>query len=265
MNGLDIQGVIQIVQALVLFLAGGLIVAAYLGWREIQLANQIPFYDLRRQRTARGWRLLFFAILLAILAVTLQIVKIRAGAMIPAETPSEIVTQQDAGNTITPTYTATTEATEVVEATSTPSGTPVLPAIIRDQFDEIVTPDPRAVFGPIHVATEVDYPAYPDDETLETAAGVLYGLFSYDYVNLDVQWTAVWMKDWEIICLESKPWDGEIGGWGYTECELVQWTAGSYRIHIFLGEDWKVSTEFTILGTTDQPDDFGTSTSSPSP
>ena len=161
--------------------------------------------------------------------------------------------------------TTTIEPTAILELTSTPSGTPLLPEAIRDQFDEIATPDPRAVVGPIHVTTVVEYPAYPDDETLETAEGMLYGLFSYDYFHLGVRWTAVWMKDWDIICLESNPWDGEIGGWGYTECEMTQWPAGVYVIHIFLGEEWKVSTEFTVLGTTDQPDELGTSTPTPSP
>ena len=174
---MDSQGVVFVIQALVFFLAGGLIVAAYLGWRELHLAKQIPFYDLRRQRTVSGWRLLLFAIVLAILAITLQIVRLKAGAMLPAETPDPSSTLLDAENTSTPTPTTTIEPTAILELTSTPSGTPLLPEAIRDQFDEIATPDPRAVVGPIHVTTVVEYPAYPDDETLETAEGMLYGLF----------------------------------------------------------------------------------------
>jgi len=263
---LDQQTIVQIIQALIYVLVGGLIIALYLGWRELQLANRIPFYQLRRQRVARGWRLVLFGILLIVFVVIMQIVNSRAVAMLPVETlPSPSMTAPDAGTPDTPAITVTDEFTVTLEPTVTPSGPPTLPEIIRDQFDDIVTPDPRAAVGLIHVAKDVIYPAYPDDEVLESAEGLLYGLFNYDYLDEGVLWTAVWMKDWEIICMESNPWEGEYGGWGYTECEMAQWPAGSYVIHIFLGEEWKVSTQFTILESAQAPTDSATPTSSPSP
>jgi hypothetical protein len=264
---LDQQTIVQIIQALIFVLVGGLIIALYLGWREIQLANRIPFYQLRRQRIARGWRLLFFGILLVVMALILQIVNRGAVAMLPIEAlPSPSMTASDAESPSTPAIAATDGgATATHEPTSTPSGPPALPEVIREQLDEFITPDPRAAVGLLHVAKEVVYPAYPDDEVLESVEGVLYGLFNYDHLDEGVLWTAVWMKDWEIICLESNAWEGEYGGWGYTECEMAQWPAGSYLIHIFLGEDWKVTTQFTVLESAQAPSDSATSTSIPSP
>ncbi len=263
---MDQQTIVQIIQALIFVFVGGLIITLYLGWRELQLANRIPFYQLRRQRIARGWRLLFFGILLVVVVVILQIVNRSAVAMLPIEIlPSPSMTALDAESPDTPAVPVTDESTATLEPTATPSGPPELPEAIRDQFDDLVTPDPRAAVGLIHVAKEVIYPAYPDDEVLESAEGMLYGLFNYDYLDQGVLWTAIWMKDWEIICLESDLWEGEFGGWGYTECEMPQWPAGSYVIHIFLGEEWKVSTQFTVLETAQIPTESATSSSMPSP
>ncbi len=263
---MDRQGVVLVMQIVIYVLLGGLAIFAFLGWREMRSANQLPFFRLKRERIARGWRFIFLGILLGVVAAGLQIFGISAvEGLVPVTSASESDEFADSAATAVRTTTPT-RILETATASITPSpterGTPTIPEAIVALFDESVTPDSRAVFGPIRVATEVSYPAYPDDEVFETVEGILYGLFSYDYLEPGVRWTAVWLWEDEIACVDSKPWDGEIGGWGYTECELDQWPAGDYFIHMFLGQEWKVSAQFVVLGTIDQAEE-STPTSTP--
>ena len=44
-------------------------------------------------------------------------------------------------------------------------------------------------------------------------------------------------------------WDGGTGGYGYTEC-LPEggWAEGSYEVQVFIGDQWKSSARFDVLG-----------------
>jgi hypothetical protein len=112
-----------------------------------------------------------------------------------------------------------------------------------------VTPNADAAFSPIQVTWQVDsniQPISPTD-TFILPVERLYGAFSYNNMKDGVQWTAIWKLQGEIICVESIPWDGGTGGYGYTECEQAEWDEGEYEIQIFVGEQWKISTRFEIL------------------
>jgi hypothetical protein len=257
---MDRQGIVLVVQIVIYALLGGLAVLVSLGWRETRSANQIPFFRLKRERVSRGWRFIFLGILMGVVAAGLQIFGIGVvEGLVPVTSGSQSDDRADHSATTADTTTPTRSSLETPTATITPTpterGTPTIPEAIIALFDESVTPDAQAVFGPITVATEVSYPAFPDDEVFETVEGILYGLFSYDFLEPGVRWTAVWLWEDEIACVDTKPWDGEIGGWGYTECELDQWPAGEYFIHMFLGQEWMISAQFMVLQTAGQEEE----------
>ena len=85
----------------------------------------------------------------------------------------------------------------------------------------------------------------------------LYGAFTYDKMVDGVQWTALWVRlsDAEILCMETKPWDGSTGGYGYTDCEPSsdQWTAGEYEVQIYVGTQWNNSGRFMVTGNPPAP------------
>jgi hypothetical protein len=48
--------------------------------------------------------------------------------------------------------------------------------------------------------------------------------------------------------MESMPWEGPTGGYGYTECTPDEWLPGDYEVRMFVGEAWKVTSSFTVTG-----------------
>jgi type VI secretion system secreted protein VgrG len=245
------ENVILIVQIIVYVLIGGMAFALFMGWRELQSAKLLPFYQVRRNRIARGWRFIIIGVAVALVAISTQILGVgtlKRLAPGPVVSPVE-QTDLEVTERLTATVTRTPEDTATPSITPSPTerGTPALPEGLADSFNESVTPDSRAVFGPIDVATEIFYPAQPGEEEFESVEGPLYGLFSYDFLEEGVRWTAVWIWENAVICVESKPWDGGRGGWGYTECEPDRWEPGEYFIDMFLGQEWWISVEFTVL------------------
>jgi hypothetical protein len=248
------QVAVIILRIIIIALLGGLAFLIYMGRREMIFANQLPFFEVKRKRIARGWRLILIGVFLGLMAAALQFVGMQViDNLLPQVATPAVAGLQDEPASPASTGTATRPPANTATPSITPSqterGTPSLPQAVVAMFEESVTPDALAVFGPLHVTSEVLYPAYPDEEQLESAQGILYGLFSYDYLEPGVRWTAVWLWENDIICVDTKPWDAERGGWGYTECELDVWPAGDYFIHIFLGEQWMISGEFEILGS----------------
>ena len=64
------------------------------------------------------------------------------------------------------------------------------------------------------------------------------------------QWTALWYLGDELVHYETLPWDGAIGGLGFSDWapppEL--WQPGIYEVQIFVGHDWKVIGKFQVSG-----------------
>lgn len=112
------------------------------------------------------------------------------------------------------------------------------------------TPLPDAVFSPMLVARRIDNQnqAVNPQEDFEAPIGRLFGAFTYNNLQDGIRWTAVWKLGSEVICIETQPWDGGTGGYGYTECEPENWVPGEYEIQIFYGELWMVSTRFEVIG-----------------
>jgi hypothetical protein len=96
-------------------------------------------------------------------------------------------------------------------------------------------------------------------EAFENPVGILYGAFTYDAMNDGVRWTALWYLGAEIVCSETKPWDGGTGGYGFTECDPPEgFQPGEYEVRMFLGETWKLSGRFLIIGSASQATATGT-------
>jgi hypothetical protein len=110
-----------------------------------------------------------------------------------------------------------------------------------------VTPNPDAAFGQIQFAYAVRYPPSGVVEVFEDPVGTIYGMFEYNFVDPGVDWTAIWYREGEIICVESFPWDAPTGGWGFTECTPEAWEPGEHEVRIFIGGTWKVTSRFTVV------------------
>lgn len=251
----------QTVHLIALVLFAGLVLFGLLGWSQIREANRLPYFMLRRDRIATGWRLLILGLLMGAVGLVVQFFGRPAAYMIvpptPSSTPTPTITPTPS-ITPTPTITQTPSITPTPTITPTPlpTNTPTLPDQITVLFRETVTPPPDAVFSQPQVATRLgpgNQPINPQTVFIQPQ-GRLYASFSYNFLQDEVRWSAIWYREGEIICLETQPWDGGTGGFGFTECEPESgWIPGEYEIQMFLGETWKVSTRFTVLGGTQTP------------
>jgi hypothetical protein len=248
---LTIDRIVQLL-ALVFVLAFALTLGS--GWLQIRSARRLPFFMLRRKRIGQGWRLILFSVIIGLIAFFTQIFGRQVAYTIVPPTPSLTPTE-----TITPTASITTTPTSspipsitptpTITLTPTITPTPSLPQDIRESIDLDVTPDAEAVLSAIEVARNIGASNQPvnSSDVFLLPVGRLYGTFTYDKFQDGIQWTALWYWENELICQESIPWDGGTGGYGYTECELEKWEEGEYEIQMFIGEQWKVSTRFTIM------------------
>lgn len=229
--------------------------ALWLGWRQIASANRLRFYLLRRQRATVGWRLMLAGAVLIVAAVAVwrfgrQVVYV-AFPPTPSITPSPTVTPTLTPS-LSPTITETPRITLTPSITPTPTSsvTPRLPDQLQIYFQETITPRADVLFSPILVTDRLNagnLAVNPRDE-FDQPPPTLYGAFSYENLADGVRWTALWYRGDEIICYESKPWDGGTGGYGYTECTPpAGWLVGEHEVRMFAGTQWKVSARFTVL------------------
>ena len=245
----------RIVQILAIVVLLAVLLTLGTGWLQIQSARKLPFFMLRRRRMGQGWRLIVFGILLGIVALFIQIFGRQVAYTIvpptPSLTPTDTVTPTPS-ITPTPTISPIPSITPTPTITSTPTITaiPSLPEAVRTTIVSSITPDSEAALSPIQVARRLGENNQPIDNSdlFVLPVGRLYGAFTYDKFQDGIQWTALWYLGSELICQESIPWDGGTGGYGYTECEPEEWIEGEYEIQIFIGEQWKVSTRFLIVG-----------------
>jgi hypothetical protein len=146
-------------------------------------------------------------------------------------------------------WTLTPTITETLQYTYTPN----FPTEAQATIQTPIGPDANAVYSYVWFDTQLNRDRMVENtgsSTFSTPVTHLYGGFSYTDMSLGVQWTAVWLFEGKIICLETSAWTYAPGGYGYTECQLPadQWQPGNYEVQIFAGQTWKTSGTFTITG-----------------
>jgi hypothetical protein len=136
-------------------------------------------------------------------------------------------------------------------------------------FVSTTTPNPEALFSPMVFTSGIDEAYNPTNPGILFTNPIdhLYALFTYDQMTPGAQWTALWYLGNELIHYESKPWDGQTGGFGYTDWipgpgEPI---AGLYEVQIFVGLDFKISGQFEIEGEPPTPKPSATPTRTPRP
>jgi hypothetical protein len=263
---LDIQtGVTTIV-----VLAGlAVVLSLWLGWRAIRKGQKLPFFRKRREQIARGWRLIFLAFVWA--GVAFAVNRFAEPVAYTIFPPSPTITNTGT-TTLTPTISLTPTITDTPTITNTPSvtDTPSMPQSVATLFQSTITPNPESVISaPVFArALEDGLPVNPSTE-FENPIETLYGSFSYDKMLAGSQWTALWYRGDDLLCVETLPWDGGTGGYAFSECTLPpdQWLAGEYELRLFVGLEWINSGQFVVIGDppTPRPTLSPTSTITPSP
>lgn len=83
----------------------------------------------------------------------------------------------------------------------------------------------------------------------------LFAIFTYNNMSNGAQVSFVWHKDGAPIHINTTVWEGGTGGYGAEPCLLDQcsWEAGLYRLTIFVGDQFKRSVDFVIVGTPPTP------------
>jgi hypothetical protein len=215
------------VQTALIITTSLIVILIWRGIVSIRNAKQLPFFRMRRNRMMNGWRMLFAAAFFILVAVLLN------GQLEPFVyrffPPTATVT-------LTPTITLT----------------PFMPADVQERFSSTTTPAPGAVFSTLTFTDGLDALYRPLELGTVFANPIdhMYAVFSYDGMTPKAQWTALWYRNGELVYYETKPWDGETGGLGYTDWQPQpeEWQPGTYEVQIFVGNDWKVSGFFEVTG-----------------
>lgn len=249
----------------------------WLGWRRVGESGELPYFRMRQKQLLQGWRTVLGAFLLIILGGWLAFFGERTAYRIfpvtsmPAPTPTPSLSPTPS---LTPTITLTPSITPTLEFTYTPSPSPVpaLPFSVQAQFTSSVTPNPDAVFSPLTFSQNLNFATYSPINAgtlFQNPVDGVYATFSYDLMRDGVQWTAIWNRDGELVHYETKPWDGDTGGLGFTEWipDAEDWLPGAYQVVLFVGEEPKVAGDFVVEGepvtSTPTPSPTSTATSTP--
>jgi len=252
---LDLASFIRTATFVVLFFA------LYAFWRgrvAIRASGEMQYHRLREQRLLHGWQVIFWAILLLALAGWLNFYgEATAYSVFPVTATSSptLTPSLTPSPSLSPTITETPSLTPSLEFTYTPSPSPIpqLPLSVLGQFTSQVTPNPGAAFSPLTFSRGINFNTYlaiGAGTVFANPVGGVYATFSYDGMLPDVQWSAVWYREGEMVHYETKPWDGGTGGYGYTEWipNAEEWLPGIYQVVIFVGMDPKVTGEFEVTG-----------------
>jgi hypothetical protein len=262
---IDIQTTVTVIFIILLFLGGGIFLTAFRSFRE---ARGLRFFLKRRELLGRAWKLGFFSILIISLAFLINIFAEPLTYQVFQPSPTASLPP-----TITPTFTITPTLTSTLIPTKTEipefTSTPIMPAVISQDFVSEVTPNPESIFSELTFARRLtgEYLPVDQSDSFDQPNTTIFGSFSYDKMLIGSQWTALWFRDGELIGNESIPWNGASGGNGFTELTLPaeKWLPGTYEVQIFVGETWKTSSTFEIVGAPPTPTASPTLTSTLTP
>jgi hypothetical protein len=172
--------------------------------------------------------------------------------------------------TLSPTITLTPTITDTPSVTDTPTitPTPFVPPVIEALFVSEVTPNPAAVFSPLQFTRDCsNFTNFTAANVFQNPTTYICAVFTYDQMVPGAQWTALWYRDGKLVHFETIPWDGQVGGYGFTEWEAPasEFLPGTYEVQIFVGLEWKVVGQFILQGDAPTAAPTSTSTVTPSP
>lgn len=255
------------------------VIAVFFGviliWRGISNifgARKLPFFRMRRDRQVRGWRQATWAVVLFILAALLNsklepvvysfYPPTATASLTPTITPTPTISPVPTIS-LTPTVTLTPAISNTPEASSTPH----IPLAVEMQFASTITPNVEARFSQLTFTDGLDaeYRPLKPGIYFQNPVTHMYAVFSYDGMVVGSQWTALWLRNGEVVHYESIPWNGGSGGLGYTDWQPdpSEWLPGEYEVQIFVGLVWRMSGKFNIEG--DPPTPIPTRTPTPTP
>ncbi len=266
---MDIQsGVIALVLLAVLFA----VVSIRSGLAALQSARKMTFYRLRRQREAGGWRTLGLAAFLLLFAVALPLYGLPLAYRYFPPTPTATLTPTITGIpslTLSPTITLSPTVTDtpLVTDTATITPTPSLPLAVVALFQSSITPNPATILSQLTFSTQIDNDLQPvDPQTVfQNPISEIFATYSYDQMVPGSQWTAVWYRNGEQVCLTTQPFAGGTGGYDSANCSnpIGGWQPGIYETQIFVGEDLKAVGRFMVEGQPPTPTASKTPTRTP--
>jgi len=257
-----------IIAAVVLSVIGAILIfrSGYGAWLS---ARKLTFYRIRRRRERAGLLTVLGALLLLGFAFWLSFF----GEPIAYQyfPPSPTITLTPSITivptiTLSPTITLTPTITDTPSVSDTPTitPTPFIPLAIEALFESVITPNPNAVFSPLQFTLNCsNFSDFTAAAVFQNPIRYMCAVFSYAEMIPGSQWTALWFRNGELVHYETIPWDGETGGYGFTEWEAPadQWLPGTYDVQIFVGLEWKVVGQFLLQG--DAPTAISTLTLTP--
>lgn len=194
---IDIATTIKVILVLLGITA---VVSLFMAFKSIQAGHKLQFYQKRQVLVYHGWRL----VLLAAGLILGGFLLLRVGEPVAYKffPPSPTITSTPT-ITVTPTITLTPSQTftPTITLTLAQTYTPVLPEQIQATIQTPMGANTHAVFSVITFSTQLK-----DGVVVETQSNFsppvtqLYGGFSYDSMDLGVQWTAVWLYGTQIVC-----------------------------------------------------------------
>lgn len=269
MPALDIQSGVTMAVFLAAIIA---IISLISGFRLLWKSRDLQFFRMRRDRQVQGWRLIFVAAILGLLAWALNSFAepVAYSFFQPSQTPtiSPTVTLTPTVS-LTPSITLSPTITETPAESNTPTITPTphIPLAIEGKFTGTLTPPADAIFSAIefsNLGLDGLNRAIEPTDTFTNPVGSMFAAFSYNGLSDGIQWTALWYRQDELVSFETKPWDGGTGGYGFSEWhpKAEEWLPGEYQVQLFLGFDWYQVDFFTIIGN--PPPSTATFTPTPS-
>ena len=248
------------------------LISAISGAQTLISGRKVKFFKMRRDQMLRGWRLIALGLFWMIAALGIFFFGeptvyhfITPSPTIPASLTPSITPSISTTPTITETPTITLTPAE--SYTPTASSTPFMPAEVEVRFEGRLTPPAEAAFSPLtftNIGLDEDYNPVGSGVQFTNPVGHMYGHFTYARMADDIQWTALWYRDGELVHYETLPWNGGSGGSGYTDWDPAPdlWLPGEYTVQIFLGTDFQIAGTFTVMG--EPPTATATQTPQPS-
>jgi hypothetical protein len=251
----------------ILLLAAGILIGiavliVVVGVLLLRRAPRQPFFLIRQQTAATGWRLLIVALGVFLLAGTVRLFGAPIIFQVITPTPSTTLTPSI---TLTPTITFTPSRTLpptitlTASKTFTPtsSPTPFVPFTIQQAFTSNVPPNPDLRIGTLTFARSITPDRQPvsPGTSFQNPVQKIYVLYPFKNVNDGVEWTVIWYMDGTLFAWESYPWYGGPEGIGVSFWSMAPdyFPHAAYEVQIFAGGQWKQSGLFWITGNPPAP------------